>query len=139
MADNSTKVIVGVIVILAIIGVVFLMKEGGISSYKLASRESPGQYGWTGECCTCTRAQQTLRGTVMPETREVIFRNEHVADCATACADAHARTKMARVNYDVNAFISNDPVCQTSLPVPRGYAGAGGFNDQPMQDAYYVG
>lgn len=136
MADNSTKVIVGIVIILAIIGVVFLLKEGG--PYKLAGRESPGQYGWTGECCTCTRAQTTLRGAIRPETTEVLFRNAHVADCNAACAQTHEETRATGVKYALLPIISNDPACRTSLPVPRAYAGAGGFEDQPIQDKYYV-
>lgn len=138
MADNATKVAVGVIVILAIVGVVFLMKEGGYT-YKLATRENPSQYGWTGECCTCTRAQTTLRGAVMPQTTEVLFRNAHVDDCVSACAQTHAETKSAGVKYALMPIISNDAECRTSLPVPRGFAGSGGFNDQRMQDLTYVG
>jgi hypothetical protein len=131
--DSSTKYLVGIVVLLAIIGIFFLIKGGGYH-YKTATEEQP--FGWSGECCTCTRAAQTLQGAVKPETREVLFRNEHVTDCATACAQIHAQTKRAGVRYDVNAFISNDPECRTSLPSPRGYAGAGGFYDQPMQDQY---
>ena len=136
MADNSTKVVVGIIVILAIVGVVFLLKQGGI--YKLPSQESPGQYGWTGECCTCTRAQTTLRGAILPDTTEVLFRNAHVDDCAAACAQTSAETRMTGVNYALMPIISNDAECQTSLPVQRAYAGAGGFSDQPRQDITYV-
>jgi hypothetical protein len=138
MADNSTKIIVGIVVILAIVGVVFLMKEGGYT-YKLASSETPGQYGWTGECCTCTRAQTTLRGAVLPQTTEVLFRNAHVEDCASACAKTHAETKATGVKYALMPIISNDAECRTSLPVPRGYVGSGGYNDQRMLDNYYVG
>ncbi len=137
MADSSTKVIVGIVVILAIVGVVFLMKEGGYQ-YKLASREMPGQYGWTGECCTCTRAQMTLRGSVLAQTTEVLFRNAHVDDCAAACARTHAETKATGVKYSLMPIISNDAECRTSLPVPRTYAGAGGYADQPRMDSYYV-
>lgn len=137
MADNSTKVVLGIIVILAVVGVVFLMKEGGYS-YKLASRESPGQYGWTGECCTCTRAQTTLRGAILSQTTEVLFRNAHVPDCNAACAQTHAETKMTGAKYALMPIISNDAECRTSLPVPLGYSGSGGFNDQRMEDSYYV-
>ncbi len=137
MADNSTKVVVGIIVILAIVGVVFLMKDGGYS-YKLATQETPGEYGWTGECCTCTRALTTLRGAVLPQTTEVLFRNAHVDDCAAACAQTHAETKATGAKYALMPIISNDAECRTSLPVPRGYPGSGGFNDQRMQDSYYV-
>lgn len=134
--DNSTKLVIGVVILLAIIGVIFLVRGGGFA--KLAARESPGQYGWTGECCTCTRAAQTLQGAVKPATREVLFRNEHVTDCSAACLEAHEYTKQPYVKYDVNSFISNDPQCRTSLPGPRAYAGAGGFGDQPTQDKYYI-
>ncbi len=135
--DNSTKLVIGVVILLAIIGVVFLLRSGGYV-YKSASSESPGQYGWSGECCTCTRAQLTKLGSVMPATREVLFRNEHVADCTSACAEQHKYTRNPRVNYDVNAFVSNDAECRTSLPQPLAYSGAGGFNDQPTSDSYYV-
>ncbi len=137
MADNSTKIIVGIVVILAIVGVVFLLKEGGYQ-YKLASRETPGQYGWTGECCTCTRAQMTLRGAVLPTTTQVLFRNAHVPDCVEACKQTHEETKATGVKYSLMPIISNDAECRTSLPVPRTYAGAGGYADQPRMDAYYV-
>ncbi|MEM4247243.1 MAG: hypothetical protein QXR48_03345 [Candidatus Woesearchaeota archaeon] len=137
MADNSTKLIIGIVIILAIVGIVFLMKEGSYT-YKLASRETPGAYGWTGECCTCTRAQTTLRGAVLPQTTEVLFRNAYVADCVAVCEQTHAETKAAGVKYALMSIISNDAECRTSLPVPRTYAGAGGFNDQPMQDKYYI-
>ncbi|MEM2916304.1 MAG: hypothetical protein QXT19_03035 [Candidatus Woesearchaeota archaeon] len=136
MADNSTKLIIGIVIILAVVGIVFLLKEGG--PYKLAGQESPGQYGWTGECCTCTRAQTTLRGAVLPQTTEVLFRNARVADCVAACAQTHAETKAAGVKYALMPIISNDAECRTSLPVPRAYAGSGGFNDQRMQDKYFV-
>jgi len=137
MADNSTKLVVGIVIILAIVGVVFLMKQGGYT-YKLPTRETPGEYGWTGECCTCTRALTTLRGAIRPETTEVLFRNVRVADCTAACAQAHEATKATGVKYALLPVISNDAECRTSLPVPRGYAGSGGFNDQRMQDKYYI-
>jgi hypothetical protein len=133
--DNSTKVALGIIVLLAIVGVVFLLRGG---EYKFAQRESPGQYGWTGECCTCSRALLNVKGAVVPSTNEVLFRNEHVADCSAACAEAHQYTKAARAQYQVTSFVSNDAECRTSLPSPRTYAGAGGFQDQPTSDAYYV-
>jgi hypothetical protein len=132
--DNSMKLAVGIIVLLAIIGVVFLLRGG--YHYKTASEEQP--YGWGGECCTCTRAMQTLQGAVRPETREVLFRNEHVSNCASACAEFHTATKQPGVRYDVNSFISNDPACRTTLPAGRTYAGAGGFYDQPVDDRYYI-
>lgn len=132
--DNSTKFVLGLVLLLAIIGVVFLMREGG---YKYAGREMPGQY-WEGECCTCSRDTANLRGEVVGGTREVLFRNEHAADCSAACAEAHEYTKRPYTNYQVTSFVSNDPVCRTSLPSPRTYAGAGGYSDQPSQDQYYV-
>ena len=135
--DNTTKLVIGIVILLAIVGIIFLIRGGGYQ-YKLAGRERPGQFGWTGECCTCTRAQQTLQGAVRPETREVLFRNEHVPDCVAACSQAHEYTKQPGVKYDVNAFVSNDAECRTSLPAPRTYPGAGGFSDQPIQDQYYV-
>jgi hypothetical protein len=133
--DQSTKVLLGIVVLLAIVGVFFLMREGG---YQYPGRESPGQFGWTGECCTCTRAMQTPQGAVRPETREVLFRNEHVPDCAAACTQMHEYTKQPYVKYDVNAFVSNDAQCRTSMPAPLTYAGGGGFSDQPSQDRYYI-
>jgi len=136
MADSSTKAVLAIVVILAIVGVVFLVRSGGYTHYKTAEEEKP--YGWEGECCTCTRAQLTLRGAVLPGTREVLFRNEHVEDCASACASYNIRTKNPRVQYDVNAFVSNDVECRTSLPMGRTYGGAGGFQDQPTSDEYYV-
>lgn len=135
MADNSTKLLVGVIVLLAIVGVVFLMKSGGYHYKTEAEMESP--YGWTGECCTCSRAQLTLHGAVRPESREVLFRNEHVVDCSAACADYHMRTKNPRAKYEVSSFVSNDKECRTSLPSALTYGGAGGFTDQPTSDVYY--
>lgn len=134
--DNSTKWLIGIVILLAIIGIFFLMRGGGYQ-YKGAGSESPGQFG-SGECCTCTRAEQTLQGAVRPQTREVLFRNVRVADCTSECARVHTYTKRPYVKYDVNAFVSNDAQCRESLPEPRSYAGAGGFNDQPIQDQYYI-
>lgn len=133
--DNSTKLVVGLVILLAITGVIFLMRGG---EYRFPGRESPAQYGWSGECCTCTRALLGVRGDILTQTREVLFRNERVPDCAAACAAYHEQTRNPRAKYSVESFISNDPECRTSLPMPRAYAGAGGFNDQPSQDRYYI-
>ncbi len=135
--QNSTKLLVGVIVLLAIIGVVFLIRGGGYS-YKMAGRESPGQYGWSGECCTCSRLVMNLQGTIVPNGNQVLFRNEHVDNCAAACTEAHDYTKQRGVKYQVTSFVSNDAECRTSLPASRTYAGAGGFDDQPTSDKYYI-
>jgi hypothetical protein len=45
---------------------------------------------------------------------------------------------MTGAKYAIMPIISNDAECRTSLPVPRGFVGSGGFNDQRMQDSYYV-
>ena len=134
--DGSTKIALGVVILLALVGVVFLMRSGGFYHYKTVNEENPR--GWFGECCTCTRAVLTLQGAERPETREVLFRNEHVDDCAAACAQQHAATRNPRFQYDVNSFVSNDAECRTSLPAPLTYQGAGGYDDQPTSDAYYV-
>lgn len=135
--DTSTKVVLALVIILAIVGVIFLMR-GGDYSYKSASRERPGQIGYSGECCTCSRTLTTVRGAILPETREVLFRNEVVPDCSTACAEAHEYTKQGNTKYALSAVVSGADACRASLPNPRAYAGAGGFNDQPTQDKYYI-
>lgn len=135
--DNTTKVVISIVVILALIGVIFLLREGGFKRhYKTAAEEMP--YGWEGECCTCSRALMNRYGAVIPETRELIFQDEHVPDCTAACAEAHEYTRNEQARYEVSAFISNDPVCRTELPAPRTYAGAGGFQNQPVQDKYFI-
>ena len=131
--DRSTTVVIGVVILLAVVAVFFLIR-GGDYQYKLASREQPGYYG---ECCTCTRATATIKGDVRPQTREVLFRNVPVEDCASACADAHLYSKRPYVKYDVNSFVSNDAECRTSLPEPRWNPGAG-HDDQPASYSYYV-
>ena len=134
--DNTTKIVIGIIILIAVIGVFLLFKSG---AYKYPGRESPGRYG--DECCTCTRAEENLDGAVKPDTREVLFHNVMVDDCASACAETHMYTKKPHVKYDVNAFVSDDSACKLDLAEPRAYQGAGGpggFADQPMQDQYYV-
>jgi len=133
--DNSTKMVIGIVILLAVVGVIFLLRGGGYH-YKTAVEEMP--YGWEGECCTCSRALINVNGAIIPESTEVVFRNEHVADCASSCAEAHQYTKSGRAQYAVSSFISNDPVCRTSLPASRTYSGAGGFQNQPVQDQYYI-
>ena len=135
--DNTTKIVIGIVLVIAVIGTILAFRSG--YSYKSANSESPGRYG--SECCTCTRAEQTLDGAVKPDTREVLFRNVMVDDCTMACAQAHEYSKMARVRYDVNAFVSDDSACKLSLPESLSYEGAGGqggFADQPMQNQYYI-
>ena len=133
--DNATKVAIGVVVLLAIIAVVFLMREGG---YQMPFRESPGQYGWSGECCTCVRSTANIKGDVLAGTREVLFANEHVEDCASACAQQHEYTKRPYTKYQVTSFVSNDAECRTALPAPRTAGWAGGYPDQPIDSKYYV-
>ncbi len=132
--DNATKVAIAVVVLLAVVAVVFLMRGGG---YQFPSRESPGQYGWSGECCTCTRAMANIKGDVMTQTREVLFSNEHVPDCNTACSEQHELTKRPYTKYQVTSFVSNDAECKTGLPTPRTSGWAGGYTDQPDDASYY--
>lgn len=135
--DNTTKIVIGIIVLIAVIGAILAFRNG--YNFKSANRESPGRYG--SECCTCTRAEETLDGAVKPDTRETLFSNVMVNDCASACAQAHLYSKMPQVKYDVNAFVSDDSACKLALAEPRTYEGAGGvggFADQPMQNQYYV-
>jgi len=136
--DNSTKIVFGIVLLIAVLGVVFAVRHG--YQYKQAHTERPGLLGGK-ECCSCSRAQQTLDGAVRSDTREVLFSNVIVQDCASACAQAHEFTKMPRIRYDVNSYVSDDSACKVSLPEPLAYQGAGGmggFADQPMQDQYYV-
>jgi len=133
--DNSTKFVVGLVIILAVVGVIFLLRGGGYH-YKTAAEEKP--YGWSGECCTCTRQTLNIKGAVIAGSTEVLFRNEHVEDCAASCAEAHDYTRNHAARYAVGSFVSNDAECRTSLPASRPYAGGGGFYDQPTSDAYYV-
>ncbi len=133
--DNATKLAIAVVILLAIVAGVLLVRGG---QYQFPDRERPGQYGWTGECCTCSRAMMNIKGDVLAQTQEVLFRNEHVPDCAAACAQQHEYTKRSYTKYQVTSFVSNDAECRTSLPTPRTSGWAGGYPDQPVDSGYYI-
>jgi hypothetical protein len=134
--DTSTKVVFGIILIAAIIGIVLVLT----GKYKTPNVERPGNLV---ECCTCMRATVGPSG-ILPGTTEVLFANTFVPDCRRACAAAQEYApKSPGVQYALRSTVNYEPDCNRVPPEDQRFsAGAGGvarqFYDQPRHALYYV-